>query len=895
MPDWKQYIRTELPPLRVKPAREAEIIEELAAQVEQAYQEALTTGLDENQAERKAKAQLPDWGKLALDIEAAQAPQHRPASRIWQGIPGDVRHALRVLIKNPVFSIVAIATLAIGIGGCTTIFSLIEAVILRPIDYRNPDQLVMVWENQYRRGYHKNVVALADYLDWQTRNHVFSDMSPVLNQIWNVTGRGEPVVLNGFAVNDRFLPMMGVQPLLGRGFREEEARAGGPKVAILSHRLWAEKFGASGDAIGQTILLDGTPRTIIGVLPASFPWLGKPMDILTPTQFPKLDWRVKAGRFLFVAARRKPGISLRQAQQEMSAIARQLEVEYPEFNKDWGVEVVPLADHFAADSGTALWVLMGAVGLVLLIACSNVANLMLARAVVREREMALRAALGATTRLLARVVLVESLILGLIGGILGCAGAYGAIHLIQIYGPQDVGRLDAAGVNVWVAIFALLASGLTGIAFGLAPAVAAARLNLGATLKDGGRGTLNTIRGERVRSVFVVVQVGLALVLLTGATLLLQSLYRLTSIPPGFDSHNVLTGTIMVSDNIDSSRDDAFVSQGANLSVMCGQMVDRLRSLPGVESAGFISWLPFTGLGSATGFTVAGRPPYAPGQTPVADVRIARPGYFETMKIPLLRGRLFTDADDQAGAPRAFVVNQTLARGTFGAENPIGQRLIVDMGDDKPGQIIGVAGDTKDASLDGEIRPMVYYIQQQLPISYGTFVMRTKGPPERMALAMVSAIQEIKKDQPVSDVRTMDDWIGRSIVRMRFRTALLTGFALIAVILAVVGVYGVMAYSVEQRTHEIGVRLALGAEPKLLLRWITMRGMRLAAVGVMFGLIVAAASTRVLSSLLYGVTPGDPRTFAAAGALLAAACLLASYIPARRATRVELVEALRGE
>ena len=895
MPDWKLYVRKHLPPLRVKPAREVEIVEELAAQLEQAYLEALNSGRDESEAERAAIAQLPDWQKLALEIEASQPAQHRPDSRVWQGVPGDLRHALRVLGQSPAFTMVAIATLALGIGGCTTIFSLIEAVMLRPIDYREPNQLVMVWENQYRQGFHKNVVALGNYLDWQARNHVFSDMSPVLKQIWNVTGHGEPVVLNGYSVNDRFLPMLGVQPLLGRGFREEETRAGGPKVAILSHRIWAEKFGASSDAIGQTLVLDGTPRTIIGVLPAGFPWIGKPMDVLTPTQFGKRDWRVKAGRFLFVAARRKPGISLGQAQQEMSAIARQLEVEYPEFNKDWGVEVVPLADHFAAGSGTALWVLMGAVGLVLLIACSNVANLMLARAVVREREMALRAALGATTQLLVRLLLVESLLLALIGGILGCAGAYGAIRLIQLYGPQDVGRLESAGVNVWVALFALLASGFTGIAFGLAPAVAAARLNLGATLKDGGRGALNTVRGERLRSIFVVVQVGLALVLLTGATLLLQSLYRLSSVPPGFDPHNLLTGTIMVSENINSSRDDAFLSEGTRLSVMCGRMVDRLRSLPGVESAGFISWLPFTGLGAATGFTVAGRPPYAPGQTPVADVRVVRPGYFETMRIPILRGRLFTGADDLVDAPRAFVVNQTLARETFGADNPIGQRLKVDMGDDKPGQIIGVVGDTKNTSLDGDIRPMVYYIQQQLPISYGSFVMRTKGPPELMARAMVAAIREIKKDQPVTDVRTMDDWIGRSMARMRFQTALLGGFALIAVVLAVIGVYGVMAYSVEQRTHEIGLRLALGAEPRLLKQWITARGMRLAAAGLTLGLFATAACTRVLNSLLYGVKPGDPGTLLGASALLAAACLLASYLPARSATRVDPVVALRGE
>ena len=885
MPDWVQYVRSQLPPLRVRPAREIEIVDELAAQLEQAYQEAIATGHDAAEAERLAKAQLPDWRRLASDIETSLPPKHRPASRIWQGVPGDLRHAFRVLRKSPVFTAVAVATLAIGIGGSITIFSLIEAVLLRPIGYREPDQLVMVWEDQYRRGYHKNVVAMADYLDWKARNHVFSDMSLIQDQLWNVTGNGGPIVLKGIAVNERFLPMLGVQPLLGRSFREEEARAGGPAVVLLSHRLWVERFGASRNAIGQTISLDGQPRTIIGVLPAGFPWLGKPLDVLTPSQLPNRDWRVRAGRWLRVAARLKPEVSRAQAQKEMSAIARQLEAEYPHFNKDWGVEIVPMADDFAGGAGTGLWVLMGSVGLVLLIACSNVANLMLARGVVREREMALRAALGATAQRLVRLLMVESLVLAFIGGALGCAGAYVAIRAIQTYGPQDVARLESAGLNAPVALFALLASILTGAAFGIAPAIAAGRLNLGAALKDGGRGVLNTVRGERARGVFVVAQVALALVLLTGATLLMESLYRLTAVSPGFDPHNVLTGSIMVSGKIEDAR----------LGLMCRQMVERVRSIPGVENAGFITFLPFAGMGAATGFTVVGRPPYGPGQDPVTDVRVVQPGYFETMRIPLLRGRLFTDADNRADAPRAFVVNETLVRQMFGTQDPLGQRLVVQMGDDKPGSIVGVVGDTRHASLDGEVRPMVYYAQAHLPISMGAFVARTKGKPELAASAMVAAIQEVKKDQPVTDLRTMDDWIGQSVARMRFLTALLGAFALIAVVLAVIGVYGVMAYSVEQRTHEIGVRLALGADPRWLLRWITARGMRLAAVGLMLGLIAASAGTRVLASLLYGIQPGDPATLLAATVLLATACVAASYIPARRATAVDPVAALRGE
>jgi putative ABC transport system permease protein len=504
----------------------------------------------------------------------------------------------------------------------------------------------------------------------------------------------------------------------------------------------------------------------------------------------------------------------------------------------------------------------------------------------------LRATLGATTQRIVRLLLIESTLLALIGGMLGCAGAYAAIRLIVVYGPQDVARLDSAGLNLPVALFALLSSFLTGTLFGLAPAIAAGRVNLSATLKDGGRGVLNSVRGERLRGAFVVAQVGLAFVLLTGAALLIGSLYRLNAVPVGFDPHNVLTGSVMVTGPL-GSNDNVPVLDG--LTKTCQRIVERLRILPGVESAGFITFLPFTGMGAATDFAVVGRPPAAPGQGFGTDVRVVLPGYFETMRIPLLRGRMFNDADNSPDAPRGFVVNQVMVQQMFPNSDPLGQRLIVAMGDDKPGQIIGVVGDTKHLSLDGKIFPMVYYPQAQLPISFGSFVIRTSGKPELMAPAMEAAIHEVKKDQPVSDVRTMEDRIGQSIARMRFQTSLLAAFASIAVVLAVIGVYGVMAYSVEQRTHEIGVRLALGAEPQRLQRWITGQGMRLAGVGLIAGLITAAAATRALHSLLYGVEPGDPATFVTAALLLAAACLFASYLPARRATAVDPAMALRGE
>ena len=885
MRDWKEYVRSRLPRMRVRPEREIEIVEELAAQLEQTYQEARRAGDDDPEAAKKAMAQMPDGDRLALEIETSVAPPHRDRARIWDGIPLDIRHALRSLGKSPLFTAAAMLTLAIGVGGCTAMFSLIEAVVLRPIGYPDAHQLVMVWEHQYRRGYQKNVVAMADYLDWKARNHVFSDMSFILDQTWNATGDGPPQVLKGVAVTERFLPMLGVPPLIGRGFSADETKPDGPSVAIISHRLWVERFGASKDAVGRTFLLDDKPWTVIGVLPAGFPWLGRPLDILTPAQFRNRDWRVRAGRFLRVTARLKPGVSIQQAQDELSAIAKQLETEYPQFNKDWGVQIVPLAEHFQADTGTALWVLMGAVSLVLLIACSNVANLMLARAVTRERELAIRAALGGTRFRMMRLVMIESLMLAIAGGLLGCACAYGSVHLIQAYGPQNVARLNSAGINVMVLLFALLVSAATGIAFGLAPAAAAGRLQLAGALKDGARGTLNTVRGEWLRGAFVVAQVGMAMVLLTGAGLLIQSLYRLNAVPTGFDPKNVLTATVSLSGNIQQSKPPATFAR----------MIEQIRAIPGVENAGFTTFLPFAGMGAATGFSVQGRPPYGPGQTPVTDVRVVQPGYFETMRIPLLRGRQFTAVDDREDSQRVFVVNETLVRQTFGTADPIGENLIVQMGDDKPGRIVGVVRDTKHGSLSAEIRPMVYYDHAQFPMAFGTFVARTRLRPEALTQDVVAAIQKVKKDQPVTEIRSMEDWIGLSVARMRFQTGLLAAFAAIAIVLALIGVYGVMAYAVAQRTHEIGIRLALGADPVRVKRWITGRGIRLAGVGLSLGSVAAWAATRVLQTLLFEVKPHDPATFAVAGVLLAAACVAASYIPARRATRVDPAVALRGE
>ncbi len=882
MPDWKKYVHDHLPALVLRPEREREIVEELAQQLEQRYAEALAGGASEAEAVATAEAQIRHWNALARDIEASERGRKRVNA---PGLAGDVHHAFRVMGKSPMFTLIAVSTLAIAIGGCTAIFSLLNAVVLRDIGYRDSDQLLMVWENQVKRNSHKNVVAMADYLDWKARSHVFSDLCIVLDRIWNMTGHGEPTEVKGVAVSARFLPMLGVQPLIGRSFLDSEARPGGPAVAIISHRMWSARYHSDPSVIGQKMLLDEVPHTIIGVLPAGFPWLGKQLDVMTPEQLPARDWRKNAGRFLRVAGRLKPGVTITQADRELNDIARQLEAEYPEFNKDWGVEVEPMSDYFSAPARRGLWTLMAAVILVLLIACANIANLLLARAAGREREMALRSALGAGRGRLIRLLLIESMALALSGAALGSAAAYAAIRLIQTYGPQDVPRLESATLNFPVAAFTAATAIAAAVLFGLAPAVASARVELSAALKESGRGVLGTIRGGRIRSALAAGEVALALVLLTGAALVLESLARLSAVPTGFDPHNVLTATISISGKISNSQ----------LETMIHDMVQRMRELPGVENAGFITFLPFAGIDAATDFAVVGRPPYAPGQAPVTDVLVVQPGYFQTMRIPLRRGRLFNDADNREDGRRTFIVNETLAKQMFGNADPLGERLSVEMGDKIPGEIVGVVEDTKHASLDGAIQPMVYYAQAQLPISFGSFVVRTSGNPQMLANAVVAAIRDVKKDQPVSDVRSMDEWIGRSIAQQRFQTALLACFAFIAALLAVIGVYGVMSYSVEQRSHEIGVRLAVGADPVAVRRLITAQGMMLAGVGLILGAAGAAASTRVLRSLLYDTSPGDPLTLACTAAVLAVVCLAAVSIPAHRATRVDPVVALRWE
>ncbi len=808
----------------------------------------------------------------------------------------DVRYAARMLSKSPGFTAVAVLTLALGVGANTAIFSVVEAVLLRALPYRHAERIVVMWEHNRTENQPHNTVGPANFLDWRDQARSFDEMAVLSDRRANLTGEGAPEEVPAQSVSPNLFTLLGAEAAVGRTFRPDDVKGEEPaRIAILSHGLWQRRFGRSPGAVGQSLRLNGNDYTIIGVMPEGFTWFikensttGKPPQIWVPMVLPeRLRDRNASGRWMQAVARLKPGVSPQQAQAEMDTIAARLEDQYPSFNKGWGAVVVPLRDQLAGEIKPALLVLLGAVGFVLLIACVNVANLLLARAAGRYKEIAVRSAIGAGRRRIVRQLLTESLLLALLGGALGLLLSRWCVEALIALSPANLIGDGQVGVDLPVLAFTLGVSLLTGIVFGLVPALEASRVNLGESLKETSRGNAGSSRGRRLRDALVVAEVGLALVLLVGAGLMVRSFLRLQAVDPGFDASNLLTLRVLLP--------SAKYSDDAKVVAFFRQAAADFRTLPGVRAVSAVSALPFADPGASTDFTIEGRPVPAPGNAMYTDVRVVDEEYFRTMNIPLVAGRTFS-AQEAMEDRKVAVINQAMVRAYFPGENPVGKRIAVEMWDEPhPTEIIGVVGDARYSQLEGELRPMVYFTPPQLVYPSMTLILRTAGDPESLAPAARSRILALDKDQPVADVRTMESWLAESVARTRFGTLLLAAFAGLALTLAAAGIYGVMSYSVAQRQSEIGVRMALGAKTRDVLRLVIGQGLALVLAGVALGLLGALALTRVIASLLYGVSATDPLTFGLIVLLLTLVSILACYIPARRATRVDPLIALRYE
>jgi putative ABC transport system permease protein len=804
----------------------------------------------------------------------------------------DVRYGMRMLVKRPGFTLVAIITLVLGIGANTAIFSVVNAVLLRPLPYKNADRIAVIEEinREGRRGQ----VTPANFADWRSQNAVFEHLAAILERTANLAGTDDAERINLAMTSADFFEVFSARPERGRLFTAEDEQAGHPNVVVISRGLWQRRFGGDENLVGQAITLDGRSYTVVGVAPAGFQYPKQtdawvpPFKGVVPTLSETQDInRARGFGFLSTVALLKDGVTLEQARAEMEGITARLREQYPETNNNRFDRVVTLHTHLVGDTSTILWLLLGAVSFVLLIACANVANLMLVRATSRQKEIAIRTALGASRSRILRQLLTESLMLALVGGATGLLLALWGVDLLTRLLPKDFPRLDQINLDFKVLGFTLLVSLVTGIIFGFAPAWQVSKVDVQESLKDNARGS--TGARNRLRSLFVVAEVTLSLVLLVGAGLLLRSFLELQAVNTGFNAEQVLTLQLSPS-GTNFKQDPQYVAYYQ-------QVEERLRAIPGVQEVGTINTLPLA-KGPTFAYRIEGRPPLPIDQWPPANYRDVSPDYFRALNIPILQGRGF-NSHDNASVPMVVMINQAAADRDFNGENPVGKRINLGATDNN-GQpvwieIVGVVGNIRSIELQEAPEPEIYTCMLQDPFATMSVVLRTAVEPAQLAATVRQTAQEVDRAQPVSNLRTMENLVSDAVTQPRFNLILLGIFGCIALVLSASGIYGVMAYTVTQRTHEIGIRMALGARSGDVLRMVMKQGLRLAVIGIGCGLLASLLLTRYLASLLFGVSATDPLTFAVVAAFLAAVALVACFVPARRAAKTDPMVALRYE
>jgi len=887
MMEWFNILRTRLRALFRRESVLQDIEEELRIHVEMETERNIERGMPPDEAQaaaRKSFGQLSRNTELSYDIRGGGWLE-----TFWQ----DLRYGARMLRKQPGFSLIAVLTLALGIGANTAIFSVVNAVLVKPLLYPHSDLVVQIWQTNPRANRWGEWISYPAFVDYRRQNRVFEDIGAYRTWLWNITGGDHPEVLRGARVTSNLFSVLSVQPMLGRSFLPEEEQPGRNQVVILSYGFWQRRFGSDPALVGKTVTIDGLNHTVVGVMPPGF---DLPYNVssavfasdawIPPGDDPELEDRGSPN--YRVLARLKPGITIQQAQANIEAIALGLAEQYPE-NREMSATVVGLQQNLVKEARPTLLLLLGAVGFVLLIACANVANLQLTRTTARQKEAAIRLALGASRLQLIRQLLTESMLLALLGGAAGLLLAVWGVEFLVRLGP-DIPRLQDTSIDPRVISFTLVLSLATGVIFGMAPAFQGSRIDLNETLKESGiRAPAGSGRG-RTRSLLVITEMALALMLLISAGLFIQSFMRLQKVDPGFNPHGVLTAYIMLpsSKYTEPRRQAAFFKE----------VINRIEALPGVEAVGGASSMPLTGTNDAGYFRIEGIPERRAGDPLIeAEQPKITPGYIRAMEIPVLMGRSFNWADNE-NSPQVVVVSEALVQLYWPNEDPIGKRLSINNDSDgKPvwRQIVGVVKDVKHDGLAKQPRPVIFSPLLQYPVPYTILAIRTHTDPSSLSPAIRRAVTAVDSEQPIFRINTMERFISDSVSDSRFQTQLLTVFAAVALALAAVGIYGVVGYSVNQRTHEIGIRLALGARQRDVLKMVVKQGMELATTGVVIGLAGAFALTRLMKDFLFGVNASDPLTFGVIALILTLIALLACYFPARRATKVDPLVALRYE